>query len=140
MRVIWLGSPVNRQLAAFLKAKGYIDDYEANDVTTTLIIERDRVEIPFTIISEALETIANIKDSDRIKELWFRGLWNSVVDGKVAEIDDTKVVLEGKRKLIALRIPVSLKERLDKASEKTRRTITDIVVVALEEYLKKLGV
>ena len=56
MEVIWLGGHVNEQIAAYLKNRGIIDDYEANAAYVRLIINKPSVTIAVSYTHLTLPT------------------------------------------------------------------------------------
>ena len=134
MKIVWLGGYLNRLIAAELKARGYIDDYEANDVSTVLYINREKAEIPYTVVNEIVE-----KNTGRPLEprIW-RSMWINVQGGYVDVIDDTRVVLrEYSDTQIGIRLPSTLRKKLEEKARKENKKLSDIVREALEKYVEK---
>jgi len=139
MKVIWLGGDVNARIAGYLKEKKIIDDYEANTVKTILIINKDQVKITFKDFLEALSRATpKTYPMKELKEIW-RGLWLNLSDAKIAELTDDHVILEAKeaKEILSIRIPKTLKQKLEEVAEKENKTITEVVIEALKKTLSQ---
>lgn len=137
MEIIWLGGKTNEKIASYLKAHGYIDDFDANVLYTILYINRDRVEIPMSVIIDAIKTATGKEYS--IKELRkiISSMFINIRDGKLDEFSEKGVVLVSKRgkRVLSIRVPASLYEKLCEKARQEKKSITNIVIEALEKLL-----
>jgi len=131
LEIIWLGGQTNQKIAAYFKAKGYIDDYEANQVSTVLIINREKVVIPFVAFEDA---IGKIYPKDYMLQLW-KGLFLNIRGGKLEKIDENEAVLVEtvEKRVLSLRIPKDLYNKIKEKAEKEGKTMTDIVLQKLND-------
>lgn len=137
MKVWWLGGKVNELVAAYLKARGLIDDFESGSAYTVLVINRDSVEIPFREFEEAVRAaVQGPVSGDEVRRI-FMHAWMNVEGGRVEEISWERVVLRStERTTLSFKIPQQLKERISRVAEREGKTMTQVVIEALESYLR----
>jgi len=139
MEVVWLGGHVNEQIAAYLKNRGIIDDYEANAAYVRIIINKPSVTIDRMEVQRIVELIIGKKyDYDEFSKIWF-AMWANVYGGKVDKISESSVTLISteEKAILSVRIPKKLKERLEEKARTKKTSLTDVVIDALTEYLEK---
>ncbi|RLF08505.1 MAG: hypothetical protein DRJ60_00140 [Thermoprotei archaeon] len=137
MEIVWLGGNVNEQIAAQLKSRGYIDDFEANAAYTVLIINRDRVEIPTVELINAIE-MATGKQYPHFELMRIiSSMFANIRGGKLDEFSPQKIVLVAKesKRVLSIRIPESLYRKVNERAKQEGKTITKVVVEALEKHL-----
>ena len=139
MEVVWLGGSVNEELAAYLKSRGLIDDFEATEAYVKLIIDRDSVTIDRAEVQRAVEEITGKRyDYSEFSKIWF-GMWYNVYGGKVVKLSESSVTLVKveERTVLSVRVPEKLKSKLEEIAKKKKGTLTDVVIEALTEYISK---
>jgi len=139
MEVVWLGGSVNEELAAYLRSRGLIDDFEATEAYVKLVIDRDSVTIDRSEVQRAVEEITGKRYGyDEFTKIWF-GMWHNVYGGKVAKLSESSVTLVKveERTILSVRVPEKLKSKLEEIAKKRRSTLTDVVIEALTEYISK---
>jgi len=139
MEVVWLGGHINEQMAAFLKSKGIIDDYESNVAYVRLIINKPSVTIDRMEVQRIVESITGKRyDYDEFSKIWF-AMWTNIYGGKVDKINESSVTLISteEKAVLSVRIPRKLKERLEEKAKSKDTSLTDVVIEALTKYLEK---
>lgn len=139
MEVVWLGGRINEELAAYLRTKGVIDDFEANEAYVRLIINRDSVTIDRMGIQRVVESITGKKlEYGEFSKIWL-GMWHNIYGGRVVKIDESSVTLARveERVILSVRVPEGLKEKLEEIARDRRTTLTDVVIEALNEFVSK---
>jgi len=112
---------------------------ETTALSVTLIINRDRVEIPASVVRDILTQLRGPMTDKEFVELWMRALWGNLRDARIEELSPERVVLveKGGMRSLGVRIPRSVYERLIAEAErrgmKPSSLAREFIIKALEE-------
>ena len=128
-KVVWLPGPANEFIAAYLKAKKKIDDFDTNG-NIILIIER-----PTTILKSDIEDALSVyfgieEKAKKITERTWGTMWVNLHGLKLEETTDTYVKISPlmpKKEFIGIRVTPEEKEELERKAKEQGINLSDYI-------------
>lgn len=143
MRLKWLNTDVFKVVAYGLLDAGLVESVDVEKSNLVATVKGKVFEITYSkfkriVSKKAKELEIPIQGEEQIKLLWAIA-FNNVEDGEIVYYKSDKVVIREpvKKVTLSVRITEELSEKIVKLAEKMGKTKTDIVVEALEKYLKE---
>jgi len=137
-RLFWMKSRLNEVIAGYLKSK-YPNELDVNTTGNVIVIE---IHDTFTLKKEDLVAALKIYGyPDHQARRMIDHSWGSFILNKqgldVEKFTNDEIVLRSTKasRIISLRLPYELYERLKKKADEERKTMTDIVIDILKNNL-----